>query len=268
MLGSELLADWAAWMRAGGASEKTVETRLAGVVSACHYLEHDDPVSFTTRQLIRWLAQCRSAWTRRTYWTTIRQWHAWLVAEGIREDDPTVRLPRAPQPKGVPRPASSAGLSAVLDTAPRKARAYIKLAAFEGLRVHEIAKVRGEDFEAGGLYVLGKGGHQDLVPVHPLVEQLRRGFPAEGFWFPSGTDLGHVRPTAVSTTISRVFRSRGYDITAHQLRHWFGTHTLRNSRDLRVVQELMRHQSLSSTQVYTEVANAAKVEAVRRLAAS
>lgn len=267
MQGSEL-GNWAEWMRAGGASDKTVETRLAGVVSACHYLEHDDPVSLTTRQLIRWLARCRSPWTRRTYWTTIRAWHRYLLDEGVREDDPTERVPRPPQPKGVPRPAPTASLGAVLAIAPRRARAYILLAAFEGLRVHEIAKVRGEDFDGDALYVRGKGGTDAMLPIHPLVKQLQQGYPLEGWWFPADTVRGHVSAQAVSATISRVFHKAGYPVTAHQLRHWFGTHTLRTSRDLRVTQELMRHESVSSTQIYTQVAQHSKVEAVRRLAAS
>lgn len=260
-----LLGEWAAWMQAGGSSNKTVETRLAGVVSACRFTGTCDPESLTTRQIIRWLAQCRSPWTRRTYWTTIRAWHRWLLEQGLREDDPTERVPRPPQPKGVPRPAPTVSLGAVLETAPRRARAYIELAAFQGLRVHEIAKLRGEDFEDEDLYVLGKGGHQDVMPVHPLVQQLRRGFPVEGWWFPSATELGHVGPKAVSATISRAFHQAGYAVNAHMLRHWFGTHTLRTSRDLRVTQELMRHQSISSTQIYTEVARQSKWEAVRRL---
>lgn len=263
-----LLGEWADWLRAGGASEKTVETRCAGVVAACRFNGHDDPVSLTTRQLIVWLARCRSPWTRRTYWTSIRAWFRWLADEGVRLDDPTERVPKPPQPKGVPRPAPTASLGAVLEIAPRKAMAYIKLAAYEGLRVHEIAKLRAEDFDGDSLYVLGKGSHMDVIPIHPEVEQLRNGFPVQGWWFPSLTELGHVRPQAVSSTISRTFHQAGFEINAHMLRHWFGTHTLRNSRDLRVTQELMRHMSVASTQIYTEVAKRAKVEAINRLAAS
>jgi integrase/recombinase XerD len=54
-------------------------------------------------------------------------------------------------------------------------------------------------------------------------------------------------------------------VTAHQLRHWFGTHTLRITRDVRTTQELLRHRSISSTAIYTKVADRAKQDAVRRL---
>jgi site-specific recombinase XerD len=259
---------WSQWMRAAGASEKTVDTRIGGIRSLCAHAGAEDPGALTTMDIINWLAACRSPWTRKTYATSARAWHQWLVEQGLRDDDPTERVPRPPQPKGIPRPAGSTALSAVLEVAPRRARAYIALAAFEGLRVHEIAKVQGEHFQGEWLYVTGKGGQLSALPVHQVVQQLQRGFPDEGWWFPSGSRLGHVTPNSVSRTVSQAFRRCGYAVTAHQLRHWFGTHTLRGSRDLRVTQELMRHQSLSSTQIYTEVANRAKVEAVRRLAAS
>lgn len=264
-----LLDYWEQWMRAtAGASERTVETRLGGIEALCHHAGTDDPVSLTTRQIVAWLADQRAAWTRRTYAMTARQWHRWLVDQGFREDDPTAKLPLPPQPRGVPRPASSEALDAVLTDATRRLLAYIELAAFEGLRVHEIAKLRGEDFDDDGdwLYVRGKGGREWALPVHGRVQMLRRGFPARGWWFPSRRrPEGHVSPNSVTQAVSRAFRRHGYDVTAHQLRHWFGTHALRTSKDLRVTQELMRHQSSSSTQIYTEVADLAKQETVRRL---
>lgn len=255
------LEEWSEWMRAAGASDKTIETRLKGISALCSNAGIDDPVSLTTRQIVRWLAGCNSAWTRSTYATSVRLWHKWLVDQELRADDPTERVPRPPQPRGVPRPAATSVLGAVLPTAPRRARAYILLCAFEGLRVSEVARVRGEDFDGEGwLYVNGKGSVSAALPVHQLVEQLRVGFPVEGWWFPSNG--GHVTPEAVSATISRTFQRAGYRVRAHELRHWFGTHALRNSRDLRVVQDLMRHASPSSTAIYTQVASRRKQEAV------
>jgi integrase/recombinase XerD len=266
MVHGDPLELWADWLRSEGKSDKTIATRLGGVRSLCGHARTDDPLSITTVQVVTWLAACKTAWTRRTYFTTARAWHEWLVEQDYRRDDPTSRLKTPPAPRGLPRPAPSSALDAVLIGAPRIARAYICLAAYEGLRVHEIAKLRGEDFDGEGwLYVLGKGDHAASLPVHPMVEQLRRGFPDEGWWFPGETETGHVLPNSVSRAVSQAFRRRGYRVTAHQLRHWFGTHTLRTSRDLRVTQELMRHASMQSTQIYTEVAGRAKQEAVWRL---
>ena len=271
-----LLDLWARWMRSEGAAPRTITTRLKGIHSLCTHASNGsgpvDPVSLTTIQIVEWLADQRSAWTRRTYASTARAWHQWLADQGVRPDDPTGRLKMPPTPRGLPRPASSNALDAVLETAPRRCRAYILLAAYEGMRVSEVAKIRGEDFDEGWLHIRGKGNRERSVPVHPLVEQLRKGWPTEGYWFPrqygqaDGQDKGliseHVLPESVSYRISKTFRAAGYDVTAHQLRHWFGTHALRNSHDLRVVQELMGHASPSTTQAYTEVADRAKQEAV------
>lgn len=263
-----LLDEWAEWMRASGAADRTISTRLQGIRTLCSFADTKDPVSLTTRQLISWLAACRSAWTRCTYASSARAWHRWLVDRGYRLDNPMSAVPVPKQPRGVPRPATTSDLKQVLETAPRIARAYITLGAFEGLRVHEIAKVDGDHFDGEGwMYVDGKGGELAAIPVHPLVDQLRRGFPEHGLWFPGSVD-GHVSPNSVTKSIGRTFQRRGMHVTAHQLRHWFGTHTQRISKDSRVTQQLMRHASLDSTQIYTQVADLSKVEAVRRLAAS
>lgn len=256
---------WAQWLRAEGASDKTVSTRLSGIRSLCAHAGGVDPVSVTTLQIVDWLADHSNPWTRSTYAQTVWRWHAWLVERGLRGDNPTDGLRMPPKPHGVPRPASSQALDDALTIAQRRARAYILLAAFQGLRTYEIARVRGEDFVDGWLYVRGKGDDVDAVPVHELVQQLRRGWPAEGWWFPSHAAAGHVRPDSVSRTVAATFRKAGHRVTAHQLRHWFGTHALRISRDLRVAQELLRHRSVSSTEIYTQVAGRAKQETIRRL---
>lgn len=267
MRNSCYLVQWSQWMRATeSASDKTVETRISGIRSLCTHAGTDDPVSLTTMDVVAWLADQRSPWTRRTYATSARMWHRWLRDRGYRDDDPTEKLPLPPQPRGVPRPAATQALADVLEVAGRRGRAYILLAAFEGLRVHEVAKVRGEDFDGDWFYVTGKGGQMSALPVHPLVAQLRIGYPNRGWWFPSRSRGGHVTPNSVSRNISQSFQRAGYDTTAHQLRHWFGTHAQRVGKDLRVTQALMRHESSSSTQIYTEVADLAKGEVVRRLA--
>lgn len=267
--GATLLRQWAKWMQAGGASDKTVNTRLSGIRSLCAHAGRTDPVSIATMEIVEWLADYPNPWTRRTYYTSVREWCRWLVEQGEREDDPTGRLHAPPEPRGLPRPASSRALEATLEVAPRRARAYILLAAYEGLRVHEVAKVAGEDFQEGWLHVNGKGGRERWVPVHPLVASLQVGWPVEGWWFPSARSRsGHVTPNSVSHTISKTFRAAGYPVTAHQLRHWFGTHTQRNSHDVRVTQELLGHASSATTQIYTEVANRAKQQAVWLLSGS
>jgi integrase/recombinase XerD len=260
-----LLEEWSDWMRAGGSADSTIRGRTLHVGLLCKFAGVDDPVSLTTMDVARWLGACRTRWTRCTYATSARAWHRWLVDRGYREDNPTAPLPIPKEPRSTARPASSEAIRNVLPLAGRRGRPYIVLATFLGLRVHEVAKVRGEEFADGWYFVTGKGGDTAPIPTHPLVEQLRRGFPESGYWFPGGDD-GHVHPDAVTRAIGAAFRKQGYNITAHQLRHWYGTHAQRVGKDSRVTQRLMRHADLSSTQIYTEVADLDMQATVRRLA--
>lgn len=260
------LVMWEQWMRATGATDKTVTTRINGVRALCAHAGGANPATLTTMDIVAWLADCHTQWTRRTYATSARAWHRWLLEQGFRSEDPTVVIPTVPQPSPVARPAATEAVRDVLKHAGRKTRAYVTLASYEGLRCFEIAKLRGEHFTDGWLLVAGKGGRSAVLPVHPAVKQLQRGYPELGFWFPGSHD-GHVHPDSVSETVSVAFHRRGYDVTAHQLRHWFGTWCQRTGKDVRVTQELMRHRSLASTQIYTAVSSFAKVDVVRRLEA-
>lgn len=260
------LLEWTDWMRAGGASDDTIRTRTVCIGLLCKSAATTDPVSITTRQVVHWLAGCRSGWTRYTYATSAKMWHRWLVDLGYRTDNPMDKVPVPPAPKSTARPAPGDAIHKVLEVAGPRARVYIKLATYQGLRVHEIAKVTGEGFVDGWYYVRGKGDTLYPLPIHPMVDQLRRGFPTEGFWFPGRFGTDHVTADTVSQVIARAFHQAGYHITAHQLRHWFGTHAQRVGKDTRVTQQLMRHANLRNTQIYTEVADLAMVETVRRLA--
>lgn len=206
--------------------------------------------------------------SRSNYYRVLRAWYLWLRRRGLRADIPT-DLMRAPkQPIGIPRPVSTGEFERVLAVCNRRrTRAMVLLAAYEGLRAHEIAKVRGEDVRGGRLRVIGKGEVDDSVPLHPAVAALAGEFPASGWWFPSYDYPGEpVTSGNVSAVISGAFKRAGVAATAHQLRHWFGTQSLRSSGgNVRVAQVLLRHASLATTQIYTRVENDEATAAVLAL---
>ena len=150
----------------------------------------------------------------------------------------------------------------------RRTRAMILLAAFAGLRVHEIAKVRGEhlDLVDRRLTVHGKGDITATLPLHHRIVEhaYAAGMPRTGWWFP-GSDRGHQRRESVGQTIKEVMVRAGVLGSAHQLRHWYGSELLANGVDLRTVQELMRHRSVSSTQIYTQVTDQRRVAGIDSL---
>lgn len=219
-------------------------------------------MDYTTREGI-------SRSSRATYHATIRAYHAWLVKTGRRADDPTMMTPVPKRPKGVPRPIGDVKLAAVMNRITRKrTRMMVMLAAYCGLRVHEIAKVHGSDLdmEEGVLFINGKGDKTAAIPVHESVLALALDFPRDDWWFRSYQDPSKpVTPGAVTTAIHRAMVRAGVKGQPHQLRHWYGTSLVRNGVDLRTVQELMRHESLATTQIYTMVSDAARREAIDTL---
>lgn len=259
-----LLEDWATTMRADNLSERTIRERRFTVLKVSRRLDVG-LTEMTTADVRRFIASYANPSSRVTQAGALRAWHVYLLAEGIRPDDPAaVVRPRAP--RGVPRPATTEQVSALLAAADGSSRAIVALAAYAGLRVHEIARVHGRDICDGSLRVLGKGGRTDLIPCHPVVLDEASRMPANRLWFPS--------PVRERTAVSRhwvmdrfaeVATAAGVDITAHQLRHWYATELVRAGVDLRTVQTLMRHAELSSTAIYTAVFDESRVAAVLRL---
>lgn len=240
------------------------------VISHLLHTAQCGPTEITAEHITQYLTRegiGRSS--RATYHATIRAYHAWLVRTGRRVDDPTLMTPKPKRPKGVPRPLADAKLAAVMaHVNRRRTRMMIMLAAYCGLRVHEIAKLHGADvdLDEGVLFVNGKGDKTAAIPLHESVIALALDFPADDWWFPSYRLKDRpITPSAVSLAIHRVMLRAGVKGSPHQLRHWYGTSLVRNGVDLRTVQELMRHESLATTQIYTMVSDTARRDAIDTL---
>lgn len=266
---ASILASWGAWQRSANLSPRTIEERQSVIR---HLIRHaqcgplditpDAIMAFTTREGVG-----RSS--RATYHASIRAYHTWLMRAGHRQDDPTVQTPVPKRPKGTPHPVSDANLTKLLATVNRRrTRMMILLAALGGLRVHEIAKIRGEDvdLDAGSLRVQGKGDKTAVLPLHETLAAEALTFPREGYWFPAYARPGPITSRAVSKAIHGTMARAGVKGKPHHLRHWYGTSLVRNGADLRTVQELMRHESLATTQIYTEVSNHQRRTAIDTLA--
>jgi integrase len=147
-------------------------------------------------------------------------------------------------------------------------RLMIYLALLAGLRVHEIAKIRGEDIDFGSrlLWVKGKGKRLKSIPLHPVLLELASGMPAAGWWFPMrGYPSEHMLSKSVSDVIGRTMDRAGIYGTPHCLRHWYATTLFACGADALVVKELMRHVSMSSTIIYTRVPDDRRREAIATL---
>lgn len=251
-----LIDAWTLTMQAQGLSQNTITERTR-LIRQLARTTGTDPAALTPHTLTVFLASVEAPVTADAYYSIARAWCSWLVRVGHRDDDPTMRVPRPRVPPARPRPITRDQLDAVLATPLRPAtRMKILLAAFAGLRIHEIARVRGQDVDpAGGtLTVTGKGGRTDFLPAHPVILDQAGDYPRKGYWFPSSSRPGqHVAARTVGTVIARALRRAGIDATAHQLRHYFATSLLEAGVDSRIVQTLMRHASLATTGRYLGV---------------
>lgn len=263
-----LIEQWAAYQAAVGHSSNTTGIRLRTLRALMNHAGVSDPLSLTRIQVIAFLGRSIKPWSRVTYWRCLNAWSKWVV-----EFD---HLPTCEILRGIPcpKPPEAAARNIDDETIRRllahkmspRAKTYVTLALYQLMRVHEIAKIRGEDFDlaAGWLTVHGKGGVTKPIPVHPKVGQLALSMPEFGYWFPTPewAAVQHVAAVAVSATIGGALRDVGSSATAHQLRDTGATMMQRKGKDIRVTQTMTRHRTLMSVQKYTGVADDAMKDAV------
>lgn len=263
------LDTWRIWQQSQGLSERTIAERISTIRQLLRHSERG-PLELVPFDIIRFSARPGLLpASKATYHASIRAYCAWLIAAELRDDDPSKKTPRPKRPKAQPRPVADDQLERLLRAANRRrTKTYILLAVLAGLRVHEIAKIRGEDIAGGVLTVVGKGGKTALIPLHETLIEEASNYPSDGFWFPaypSQTAATHIRANSVSKAIHDAMLRAGFPGKPHQLRHYYGTTLLRNGADLRVVQTLMRHESPATTAIYTKVDIGQQVAAIRTL---
>jgi integrase/recombinase XerD len=215
--------------------------------------------------------------------SAIRQFFRFLVADGIREDDPTAtaeppkprrRLPKVLTVGEVDRLLATArDCAAAADLTPTRRLAALRLHALlellyaTGLRVSELVSLPTTAGKGGRplIAVKGKGGRERLVPLngaaHVALDAYRSAYRAlnkpESRWlFPADSDQGCLTRQAFARDLKRVAGIAGLDaskLSPHVLRHAFATHLLAGGADLRAVQTLLGHADISTTQIYTHV---------------
>jgi integrase/recombinase XerD len=220
--------------------------------------------------------------------SSLRQFHRFLVAEGHRTDDPSAVLEGPRKGRSLPKILGVDEVERLLNHAaaqadhaqgatPAKrlkhARLYCLLEVLyaSGLRVSELVALPSSAARRGEpvLVIRGKGGRERLVPLsQPALNAMAR-YRAEmeearalskaktsAWLFPSDSDSGHLTRQAFARDLKECAEAVGiapHRISPHVLRHAFASHLLQNGADLRVVQELLGHADVSTTQIYTHV---------------
>jgi tyrosine recombinase XerC len=277
----ELLDTWLAELRdARQYSEHTLRAYAGDVGAALAFADEeagvDDPRGVDTLLLRAWLASlptpARTTLARKQ--AALRSFYRWLRETGRHTDDPAanLRVPRKGRPlPHVLDPSQVERLLAAPNTdapADVRDRAWLEVLYSAGLRVSELVGLDAKGIAAdGALRVLGKRGKERQAFLgRPALAALdawrdvRRDLLAEKRRTGEDALFLNLRGTRLSArSVDRIFRkharaaSLSEDVTPHTLRHSFATHLLDNGCDLRVVQELLGHESLSTTQIYTHV---------------
>jgi integrase/recombinase XerD len=188
--------------------------------------------------------------------STVRTFHRFALREGVVDDDPTAGVVRPRLPRALPHPLTVEEVTAILELLSGACRRVSELV---GLDVDDV------DLQDASVRVLGKGSKERLVPVGRMARDavaayLTRGRPA----LATGRSRGALFLNARGGRLTRQSCSRLLDahrrragiprvVTPHDLRHSFATHLLEGGADVRVVQELLGHASVATTQVYTLV---------------
>ena len=200
---------------------------------------------------------------------TLRSFTAYLVRQGKLEQNPFKLLPSPKKERLLPKFLSETETDRLLDTASHskhfaaRDKALFELMYSSGLRRSEVTRLKiGDiDFFNGLVKVLGKGNKERLVPVTDTALQAIKTYlacrpnpqPQQALFLNksgkplSGDGLAYIfKNTAIASELAR-------RVTPHSLRHSFATHLLNHGCDLRSLQEMLGHKSLSTTQVYTHV---------------
>ncbi len=264
-----------------GLSANSISAYRRDLESYLHYLALDkaSELSANREQVEKfgqWLMQRGLvASSRARALAAVRGFHKFLVLENLRPDDPSkkVRPPKLPMrlPKALslgqveellrasgPEPGSDSS-----DLVRIRNRAIFELLYSTGARVSEIAALDLDEVDSSGfIRVRGKGSKERLVPVGSYAAKALEEY------------LVRVRPSLVSTStpalflnqrggrlsrqsmwelLSKVGEQCGVEVSPHTLRHCFATHLIEGGADVRVVQELLGHASVATTQIYTKI---------------
>ena len=249
--------------------------RLAQWLAEHHHEPLLDLRETTLTAFIAHLSRHTRASSQARYLSTLRRFFRWQLGRGRIVADPTLKLANPSRPSRLPKVMSEKQVEALLD-APKtetplglRDRAMLETLYATGLRVSELVNLQLHEigFNEGVVRVLGKGSKERLVPLGQLaIDWLLRYLEAARPDILGGQQSdalfvtargGAMTRQAFWQLIKRYAVVAGIDagkLSPHVLRHAFATHLLNHGADLRVVQLLLGHADISTTQIYTHVA--------------
>jgi integrase/recombinase XerD len=265
-----------------GLSKNTLSAYKADLAKYRDYLEQNSfsELSITRSQLsdfLQWLnSQNLKAASSARILAAVRGYQKYLLLENLRTDDPSQQVKSPKLPKRLPKALTQAQVMSLLtasgpepddetaDPLRLRNRAILELMYSSGCRVSEVAQLDLDEMVQGGwVRIRGKGSKERLVPVGSFAQRAidaylirsrpllsaKAGGPAL-FLNQRGSRLSR---QSIWEIIQSAGEGCGLSVSPHSLRHSFATHLIEGGADVRVVQELLGHASVATTQIYTLV---------------
>jgi integrase/recombinase XerD len=209
----------------------------------------------------------------------VRQFYRFVLGEGWREDDPSRRVEAPKKGRPLPKVLSREEMDRLIAAAAARDGAQglrfgcmVELAYASGLRISELTALPLAALQRDPAYLIvrGKGGKERLAPLNDAARAavktylgvrpkfLPKGDRANPWLFPSRGKAGRLTPRRFAQVLDEAAAGAGIDparVSPHVLRHAFATHLLEGGADLRVVQKLLGHADIATTQIYTHVAS-------------
>lgn len=259
-----------AWLRRRGLRESTIEQRRRCLARLSRHA--DRPLlDLEERDLERFLDRLTGTDGLAAEIYHVKGFYDWAVEYELIDENPAARLRRPRIPRRLPRPIATDDLALALAQATGRVRPILYLAAYAALRAKDMCGLRAEDIlwhERVLVVTEGKGGHEGVVDMNDTLTWALRtsDLPSSGWLFPYADGRpGHLPAYRISQAGNQFLHSLGIESTLHQLRHWSLTEFYRATLDIRATQQFARHQSITSTTIYTLVDRSVTADGASRL---
>lgn len=272
-----------------GASQNTLLAYGRDLKDASDFLnrQHSDFLTADRDKIESYLLDCDaqglSKSTRARRLSSLKQLYRFFFQEGLRDTNPAVEIRGPGKSAKLPKTLSAADVDRLIDAAGEVGKTsadklrnacLMELLYATGMRVSELVSLNISATRGNPdmLLVTGKGGKERMVPLSGKAKSALSswlavraeqddaakadGHPLSKFLFPSRGKLGHLTRHAFYLLIKDIATKAGVDplsVSPHVLRHAFATHLLENGADLRVIQTLLGHADVSTTEIYTHV---------------
>ena len=252
--GAELLQEYRATLVAAGRAPNTIYQRIGDVERFRAVI--GDLCAVRGEDLTSYFA-AHKAWKpeyRKNVATSLRQFYTWAHGRGSIAEDITTYIPHVPVPRQALPPAPEEVLEAALRNARHNVRAILLLGATLGMRRTEIATAHPRHRAGRVLTVTGKNGKGRRIPLDDMtmaaLDDLESRQSRDVYYFPGRSGDGHLHPCTIYKWVRAAL---GSGWSTHSLRRRAGKQGFERTKDIRAVQGLLGHESLSTTALYVHI---------------